>query len=54
MKGPERLRKFLGFVRPNSICLESSEELVKKTYELLGIEKEDVQELEKFHSFVKK
>ena len=30
LKGPERLRKFLGFVRPTSIGLEASEELIKQ------------------------
>jgi hypothetical protein len=30
LKGPERLRKFLGFVRPTAIGLEASEELIKQ------------------------
>lgn len=29
LKGPERLRKFLGFIRPSAIGVEASEELIK-------------------------
>ena len=33
LKGPERLQKFLGFVRPSSICHEGSKEISKRLFE---------------------
>ncbi|MEK6905529.1 MAG: hypothetical protein AABX24_03955 [Nanoarchaeota archaeon] len=33
LKGPQRLRKFLDFVRPSSICHEGSEEFAKGLFE---------------------
>lgn len=33
LKGPQRLRKFLDFVRPSSICHEGSEETAKQLFE---------------------
>lgn len=33
LKGPQRLRKFLNFVRPSSICHEGSEETAKQLFE---------------------
>lgn len=30
IKGPERLRKFLGFVRPSYICLEASKQTIER------------------------
>ncbi|MFT4304387.1 MAG: hypothetical protein ACMXYG_07510 [Candidatus Woesearchaeota archaeon] len=33
MKGPERIKKFLGFVRPTSIGIEASEELINQRLE---------------------
>ncbi len=41
LKGPERLRKFLGFVRPSYICLEASEQSIQRVLsdrELLKVE----------------
>jgi len=53
LEGPERLRKFLGFVRPNSICLESSDELVKKTLEDRVAIKAELERQEKFNTMTK-
>jgi len=49
LKGPQRLRKFLSFARPSSICLESSDELVKKTLEDRVIIKSEIEKQKRFN-----
>lgn len=57
LKGPERLKKFLDFVRPSTIFLEASEEQVKRVLEDRRVVKERVGEYERtkemLNSFLK-
>jgi len=48
LKGPERLRKFLGFVRPDQVCLEASPELIQKTLAEREIMKAEMEKEKKF------
>ncbi len=46
IKGPERLRKFLDFARPSTICLEYSEELVEQKLKDRELIIEKIKEIE--------
>src|SRR3989344_2116944 len=50
LKGPERLRKFLGFVRPGYICLEASNQTIERVLsdrELIKTEMEKSKQFDK-------
>ena len=52
LKGPERLRKFLGYIRPGTIGLEASEELIKQRLKDREQIKQLLEEEKRFNSMI--